>query len=111
MGYPKHCIGCCKEKECKQKFFMLADTDPIDGYADFDLADYVCENCIDMSHNHCELDMDTEHDSPAHCSICGRPLNCKLSSDGVDYVKKAIETGTGCCRELWPVLFVDYVVV
>lgn len=107
-NYPKHCIGCHKEEECKQKYFMNARTEPVDGYADFDLAEYFCKDCINMSHNHCELDLDTEYDSPAHCSICGRPLNCQLTTEGVQYIKEAIAENDGCCQELWPVLFADY---
>ena len=107
LEYPKSCIGCHKLKSCKQKQFMLANTKPVDGYADFVLADYVCEYCIDMSHGHSEKDIETTDDSPCHCSICGRPINCQLSISGVDYVKEAIANGDGCCAELWPVLFAD----
>ncbi len=107
MNAPKHCTECHKYDTCKQKEFMTADTQPVNGYADFDLVDYACEDCVDMSHNHCELDMDTEHDNPVHCSICGQPLNHRLSLDGIEYIKETLTDGDGCCRELWPVLFAE----
>jgi len=107
LDYPKHCIGCWKEEDCQQKYFMVADTEPVDGYIDFDLADYVCSDCLDKTHNHQPL-FDAESDTPIHCSVCGVPLNCRLTADGVDYVKESIENDNGCCQELWPVLFADY---
>ena len=86
---------------------MLADTTPVGGFADFELADFVCEDCLIPGHDHQPL-FSSEVDSPAHCSICGIPLNCQLTIDGVGYVKEAIAENDGCCRELWPVLFADY---
>ena len=82
---------------------MTANTAPVEGFADFELADYVCGDCLDTKHSHAPLS--GECDSPAHCSACGVPLECELTPDGVDYVKDNV---AGCCRELWPVLFADY---
>lgn len=107
MNSPEFCKECWKYEECKQKQYMSADTHPVDGYADFDLADLVCEDCLSDKHN-CQPMDNCEVDSPAHCSICGVPLNCTLTVEGVEYVKESIKNDTGCCRELWPVLFSDY---
>ena len=110
MSYPEFCTCCWQEKNCQQKYFMNADTEPVDGYADFDLADMVCGDCLNKTHNHQPM-FNGELDSPAHCSICGIPLNCRLTSDGIAYVRESIESCGGCCRELWPVLFANYGVV
>ena len=106
LNYPKHCIGCHKEKDCQQKKFMNAGTESTDGYADYELADWVCCNCLDNTHNSYPMENE-EVDSPAHCSICGCPLTCRLTDAGIEYVKEALD-GKGCCQELWPVLFADY---
>ena len=105
--YPKHCIGCRKEQECSQKFFMTANTEPIDGYINFDAAEYVCWDCLNELDNYDSLDY-PETDSPIHCSYCGRPLNCRLTADGLEYVKELLAGSGGCCRELWPKLFEEY---
>jgi len=104
---PKHCIECWKVNECKQKINMLAGTEPIEGFVSSTLADYVCGDCSQKSDNVESID-NPEVDSPIHCSICGMPLECRLTDDGVQYVKEALESGGGCCRELWKELFVDY---
>jgi hypothetical protein len=49
-----------------------------------------------------------ELDSPAHCVDCGAPLIHGLTSEGARYVREAIADGAGCCRELWPVVWSDY---
>jgi len=102
--YPKHCIDCRNKEKCQQKYHMLADTEPVIGYANFDAADLVCENCLDIQDHFQVLD-NPEVDSPIHCAICGIPLECQLTTDGIDYVKETIEAEDDCCRELWPVLF------
>ena len=107
MEYAKHCQECEQFGTCKQKQFMTADTEPVDGYADFVLIDHVCHDCLDPKHDHESLD-NPELDSPAHCSICHIPLNCQLTTDGVDYVRELLANSGGCCQELWPVLFADY---
>jgi len=102
--YPKHCIGCWKESECKQKYFMLADTEPVQGFVG--CADTWCEDCA--PDNADSYGYYPEVDIPMHCSGCGRPLQCSLTDYGVEYVKEAIAEADGCCRELWPTLFADY---
>ena len=86
---------------------MLAGTQPVEGYIDFDEADYFCIDCLNQDNNTCPTENE-ETDSPAHCSSCGRPLLCQLTTDGVEYVKNLLQEQSGCCRELWPVLFADY---
>lgn len=102
--YPKHCIDCWNENRCKQKYYMLAETEPVLGLVG--CADVWCEE-------HAPRESESagyypESDTPMHCAECGRPLQCSLTDYGVDYVKKAIEGGDGCCRELWPVLLAEY---
>jgi len=106
--YPEHCKSCPKLAECKQKVFMLADTEPVQGYVDIDASDYSCGSCIDLlTRNTIPMD-NPELDAPAHCSNCGVPLECRLTTDGVEYIEELLAEGGGCCRELWATLFADY---
>ena len=113
MNYPKHCIGCWNENKCQQKVYMLANTEPVPGF--IGCADAWCEE--HKPDNAESAGYYPESDSPMHCAECGRPLQCSLTDYGVDYVKEAIKnsetikSGGGCCRDLWPVLFADYMVV
>lgn len=102
--YPKHCIGCWNEEKCQQKQYMLAGTEPVPGFTNH--ADTWCEG--HAGDNAESTGYYPESDSPMHCAECGRPLQCSLTDYGVDYVKEAIESGASCCRELWPVLFAEY---
>ena len=102
---PEHCHDCWKLADCNQAQFMNANTEPVEGYA-YD-ADTYCQDCLPNGAVTTPLD-NSETDSPAHCGGCGVPLHCQLTTDGVDYVKESIEDGAGCCQELWPVLFADY---
>lgn len=38
---------------------------------------------------------DSYWDSPVHCSVCGELLEVELTSDGEDYVKRALADGDG----------------
>ena len=91
---------------------MLADTESVQGF--IGCADTWCE---EHKPDNCEtesLGYYPESDSPLHCAECGRPLQCSLTDYGAAYVTEAIENskdiegGGGCCRELWPILFADY---
>ena len=104
---PKHCIICAKVNDCKQKVHMTAKTEPVEGFASFALADYVCGDCVQNSENVEPLD-NPEVDSPIHCCLCSIPLECRLTKDGVEYVKEALDGDGGCCQELWRELFSDY---
>jgi len=42
-----------------------------------------------------------ESDTPQHCGTCGVFLENDLTSDGEDYVRKAIKDGQGACIEEW----------
>ena len=53
-------------------------------------------------------ELSDETDGPGHCASCGWPLHRSLTSDGVEYVKASLFDGGGCCQELWPALFADY---
>lgn len=106
--YPEFCKDCWKVEECEQKENMLADTEPVTGYAVFSICDHVCEDCLDTTDDDCAEITSEELDSPAHCCNCGAPLKHQLTSDGVAYVKEAIAEGDGCCRELWPTVWADY---
>jgi len=105
--YPEFCKTCQQVKECKQKENMLAGTEPVEGFVDWESVDYYCIDCLGDSQDHQPM-LNPELDSPAHCAGCGVPLECQLTTEGVQYVKEAIAEDGGCCRELWPVLFADY---
>jgi len=104
---PKHCIKCWKYKECNQKEFMSEDGLISNGFIDFDIMDHVCKDCANQTHKLYPLNQQ-EIDYPAHCSICGIALNHYLTSEGIQYVKEAIAERTGCCRELWPIIWANY---
>jgi hypothetical protein len=108
---PAHCHACWKFADCNQAQNMNADTEPVPGFAESDkYVDYFCANCLPEDcpdETTSPLDYE-ESDSPCHCSICGIPLVHSLTSDGVRYVRDAIADGAGCCRELWPVVWSDY---
>ncbi len=102
--YPVFCSECGNMKTCKQKAFMLAGTEPVEGYVGD--GDIYCEDC---KHDGDEsLGYYEETDTPSHCAECGVPIQCSLTDYGVEYVKESIAEGAGCCRELWPTLFADY---
>ena len=84
---------------------MNGNTEPVDGFA-YD-GDTYCADCLPDCVKGDPLD-NCETDSPAHCGSCGVPLHCQLTIDGVEYVREAIAENDGCCQELWPVLFADY---
>ena len=102
--YPTFCKTCDKVETCKQKVYMLVGTEPVDGFV-ID-GEIYCDNCLRPDDPRHEYSGET--DSPAHCSDCGIPLICDLTCEGVEYVKDAIADDAGCCCELWPDLFSDY---
>lgn len=103
---PEHCIKCAKVNDCKQKIYMTAETEPVKCFASFTLADYICGDCCQNSDN-IEPINNPEVDSPIHCCLCGIPLECRLTDDGIKYIKEALDGDGGCCRELWKELFSD----
>jgi len=102
--YPTFCETCDNVETCKQKVSMLAGTEPVDGFV-ID-GEIYCEQCLLPGDPHEPISGET--DCPEHCAECGAPLICDLTCEGVEYVKEAIADGNGCCRELWPDLFSDY---
>lgn len=99
---PEHCHKCNKFKDCNQAQNMNAYTEPQDAYMGD--AEFLCKK---HSNSGEFIGNIGESDSPEHCAICGMPLKCCLTSDGIEYVRESIKEGGGCCRELWPILF-DY---
>lgn len=66
-----------------------------DGYAC--QGDLYCEYCApdidpETGEEPCPVNMFGSHetDSPSHCGACGRPIDCDLTSEGVEYVLDAI---------------------
>ena len=103
---PAHCHDCWKLDECHQAQFMNSNTESVEGFA-WD-ADLYCADCIPNNATGVSPTDNGETDSPDHCASCGVPLHCRLTTDGVGYVRATLEEGGGCCQELWPVLFADY---
>lgn len=109
---PRHCWYCLSFEECEQSQNMMPDTEPVDAY--LGNAEYRCESHYFAAFPDADpqafeddglMGNAGESDTPEHCVICGVPLKCSLTTDGIEYVKDAIAEGAGCCRELWPVLF------
>jgi len=91
-------------ERCQQKQYMLAETEAVQGFVG--CADVWCK---EHAPNNAEsAGYYPESDNPMHCAECERPLQCGLTDYGIDYVKNAIDTKDGCCRELWPELFAEY---
>ena len=115
---PEHCWECWKFSDCQQAQHMTKDTHAIEGFVVPSMSDYLCFNCLtdltkrgyltrEEEDDSVPLDWE-ELDSPTHCSACGAPLIHSLTEDGVAYLKEMLADGGGCCRELWPVLWADY---
>lgn len=108
---PQHCHDCWKFEECRQAQNMTVDTEAVHGFAESEkYVDCFCADCLPEDapeQSTSPLDYD-EVDTPCHCSVCGIPLIHSLTNEGVKYVQAAIKTGDGCCRELWPVIWADY---
>lgn len=104
--YPKHCIGCWNEEKCQQKYYMAAETEPVPGFVGCD--DVWCKEHKPDNDETESSGYYPKSDSPMHCAECGRPLQCSLTDYGVDSMREVIKARDGCCRELWPVLFRDY---
>jgi len=108
---PSHCQTCPKLPDCNQAQNMTADTEPVHGFVETEkYVDYFCADCLpDDAPEETTFPMDSEEtDSPCHCSVCGVPLIHSLTIDGARYVRESIAEGAGCCRELWPVVWSDY---
>jgi len=108
---PAHCHSCSKLPDCLQAQNMTADTEPVQGFVETEkYVDYFCSDCLpdDCPEETTSAMNHEETDSPCHCSVCGIPLIHSLTSYGARYVRQAIAEGTGCCRELWPVVWADY---
>jgi hypothetical protein len=106
---PEHCHDCHNFATCHQAQRMTSDTEPVHGFTDTLNCVHVCADCVSDADagNLYPLDFE-ELDSPAHCVDCGAPLMHALTSEGVAYVREAIAEGGGCCRELWPTVWADY---
>jgi len=108
---PSHCRECPKLSDCQQAQNMAADTNPVHGFVETEkYVDYFCADCLpDDCPDETTSPLDNEEtDSPCHCSVCGIPLIHSLTTEGTRYVREAVAEGSGCCRELWPVVWSDY---
>ena len=104
---PLHCWTCPQLDTCKQAPNMCANTPATEPYYLSDGASLYCEDCAPDG---AYAVGSQETDCPSHCDICGAPLLCTLTDEGVAYVREALSRpdGAGCCRVLWPVLFAEY---
>jgi len=110
---PKSCHDCHKLDDCHQAQNMHPDTEPVEGFVDGD-GEIYCEGCLQID----DLDgedfleyfepIEGESDVPEHCGGCGVPIIHELTIVGAEYVREALEEGNGCCDELWPVVWADY---
>lgn len=108
---PEHCHQCSRLPECHQAQNMNAYTEPVPGFIETEkYVDHFCSDCFpDDAPEETTFPMDLEEtDTPCHCSVCGIPLIHSLTSEGASYVRQVIAEGAGCCRELWPVIWSDY---
>ena len=108
---PSHCQACPKLSDCRQAQNMTAETVPVNGFVETEqYVDYFCSDCLpDDCPDETTFPMgDEETDCPCHCSVCGIPLVHSLTTEGARYVREAVAEGAGCCRELWPVVWSDY---
>jgi len=106
--YPDFCKDCDKVETCNQKVFMLAGTEPKEGFTVFPHGEHFCADCIPETMESSEPLDGVEMDYPAHCSNCGIPLCHELTVSGVEYIKECLESQSGCCREVWPTVWADY---
>ncbi len=108
---PAHCHDCPKLSDCHQAQNMTVDTDAVFGWVETEkYVDYFCVDCLPEDYpEETTFPMDHEEtDSPCHCSNCGIPLIHYLTSDGINYLRQTIAEDSGCCRELWPVVWSYY---
>lgn len=101
---PENCHTCRVFFECIQAQHMTSNTETVQGYAAD--ADYYCLKCTPSVA--APLSAHEELDSPAHCAHCGIPLAHALTEEGAAYVARRLDEGGGCCHELWPVVWKDY---
>jgi len=102
---PAHCHDCHKFADCRQAQNMMADTPPVEGWADVCL-DVYCANCD--GDDGWGTPYEGASDSPTHCAGCGVPIIHELTAEGVEYVRKALTNGGSCCAEVWPTIWADY---
>jgi hypothetical protein len=109
---PDNCHDCHQLDNCHQAQNMHPNTKPVLGYVDD--CEVYCKDCLDVT----DLDgedfleyfepYEGESDSPTHCGGCRVPIIHDLTIAGVEYVREALSEGGGCCDELWPIVWADY---
>lgn len=109
---PDHCHNCHKLDNCPQAQYMNSNTLSVEGFVDD--CDVYCKDCLDDTdvspHEFYEVFeiYRGESDSPTHCGGCGIPIIHELTIEGAEYVREALAEGGGCCAELWPIVWADY---
>lgn len=101
---PAHCHDCHQFADCRQAQNMLADTPPEDGFI-YD-GEVYCAECLDRAVD--RTPFEGESDSPVHCRGCGVPIIHELTIEGVEYVRETFADTPGCCAEVWPTVWTDY---
>ncbi len=105
---PEHCWECGQFGDCVQAQNMVKDTIVMCGFVDTEkYVDHFCGNCLPDDADGIPIDNE-EIDYPTHCCNCGVPLAHDMTSDGVKYLKKKIADNDGCCREIWPEIWRNY---
>jgi hypothetical protein len=77
----------------------------MNGHYHYDGEEY-CEYCLPADAAGPDVDIDAGgQDTPANCSVCGRPLDYSLTPDGVDYVLSAVEKALADGPGVWGALY------
>ncbi len=106
---PTHCHSCHAFVDCKQAQNMVANTLPVEGWVCG--GDVYCADCLQSGQDGFdEYPYSGESDSPTHCTGCGVPIIHDLTAEGVEYLREALADGGGCCAEVWPTVWADYLV-
>lgn len=101
---PAHCHDCHRFEDCEQAQNMMADTPPEQGWVY--AGEVYCAECLGRAAD--GTPYKGASDRPTHCGGCGVPIIHELTPDGVEYVRETLADNDGCCAEVWPTVWADY---